>query len=744
MKKKPQYLAGRTAPIRKAVLAWLLAPAVLGGAVPLSAQAAARVTISVAAEGRPLAGAEVRAGARLVLSDSAGRARLSLPAGAQRLLVWKPGYAVDTVPLFLRTAADTSVFVELTVVAQEEPPIVVHAARSEVRIEQEPTRVEVLAPEDVQEKTLTRPGDMTNLLVEMGGIHVQPVAPGLGGASIRVQGLPGRYTLLLTDGLPLFGAHAPSFSLVQAPPLDLRQVEVIKGAATALYGPSALGGVVDLITRTPADERRVLLSQTTRAGTDGLVWLSRRVNERWGYTLLGGAHRQGQQDVDGDGWTDVPGYDRAELRPRLFWRSPAGSSLLLTTGGLLENRRGGTLPGASVPSGSPFPEGLRTRHGDVGAVGRLVLTPSVLLGVRGSAMRTHQAQSFGAEHETDDRRSGFAEATLSLSRGRSSAVAGVAGEYDALRTAPRDTFDYAFGTASVFAEETYSPVDPLALEASARLDRHSRYGTFLSPRVSALLRAGDDWSVRLSGGSGFFAPTPLLPEVEEVGSARMAPPGPLRAERGASASLDVAGEMGPFQLDGTLFVVRVTDPVLTQRVPPPFDRAPLPGDSTAFTLVNAAGPIRSAGVELFAVYAREPLLITATFSHDRATALSPDEGRRLELPLTPLSAGGVDIAWEEDEAGARVALEVFYTGRQRVEDDPYRGFTPGFATVELLAAKQLGHLELFANVENLTDVRQTRWDPLLRRTPGLGGRWTTDEWAPLEGRLLNAGVRVAF
>jgi len=51
---------------------------------------------------------------------------------------------------------------------------------------------------------------------------------------------------------------------------------------------------------------------------------------------------------------------------------------------------------------------------------------------------------------------------------------------------------------------------------------------------------------------------------------------------------------------------------------------------------------------------------------------------------------------------------------------------------------------LFLNAENVTDVRQTRYDPLLLPTPGKGGRWTTDEWAPLEGRLVNLGVRIGF
>jgi iron complex outermembrane receptor protein len=62
----------------------------------------------------------------------------------------------------------------------------------------------------------------------------------------------------------------------------------------------------------------------------------------------------------------------------------------------------------------------------------------------------------------------------------------------------------------------------------------------------------------------------------------------------------------------------------------------------------------------------------------------------------------------------------------------------------LLAEKQLGHLRLFINLENLTGVRQTRWDPLLRPARAVDGRWTVDAWAPLEGRNINGGVRVMF
>jgi iron complex outermembrane receptor protein len=56
----------------------------------------------------------------------------------------------------------------------------------------------------------------------------------------------------------------------------------------------------------------------------------------------------------------------------------------------------------------------------------------------------------------------------------------------------------------------------------------------------------------------------------------------------------------------------------------------------------------------------------------------------------------------------------------------------------------VGRFRLFLNAENLTNVRQTRWDSMLRPAPGPDGRWTVDAWAPLDGRAFNGGVRVQF
>ena len=117
-------------------------------------------------------------------------------------------------------------------------------------------RVEVLEREEIEEKMLMTPGDIVMMLNEMGGMRVQATSPSLGAASVRIQGMRGRYTRFLSDGLPLFGEQVGSLGLLQIPPVDLGQVEVIKGVASALYGAGAMGGVVNLISRRPGQGPR--------------------------------------------------------------------------------------------------------------------------------------------------------------------------------------------------------------------------------------------------------------------------------------------------------------------------------------------------------------------------------------------------------------------------------------------------------------------------------------------------------
>ena len=118
----------------------------------------------------------------------------------------------------------------------------------------------------------------------------------------------GRYTRVLSDGLPLFG-DAGGLGLLQITPMDLGRVEVIKGVASALYGAGAMGGVVNLLSRRPADKpaQEFLLNRSTRGATDAVSFLSTPLSRGWSTSLLGGGHWQETTDVNGDAWADLPG-----------------------------------------------------------------------------------------------------------------------------------------------------------------------------------------------------------------------------------------------------------------------------------------------------------------------------------------------------------------------------------------------------------------------------------------------------
>jgi iron complex outermembrane receptor protein len=117
---------------------------------------------------------------------------------------------------------------------------------------------------------------------------------------------------------------------------------------------------------------------------------------------------------------------------------------------------------------------------------------------------------------------------------------------------------------------------------------------------------------------------------------------------------------------------------------------------------------------------------------------------RLEVPLTPRHASGVVAMWEREGVG-RAGVEFYYTGRQRLDNNPYRTDSVAYPYLGFMAEKRIGsRLRLFINAENLTDRRQTRFDSLVRPSRNVDGRWTVDAWAPLEGRTANAGFRWSF
>ena len=237
---------------------WALALGALLDAGIARAQAPGALAGEVreAATSRPLGGARIllQPGALAGLTSGAdGRFVVGgLAPGRYRLFVSLVGFAPDTLPSLEVPPGDTlHVTVTMRAVALDLPGIVVTASRAPERAEEAPASVAVLRGDEIVERNVTTvdgalafvPGVTFN---GSGQMDIRGSTGSAGGIGSRV--------LMLVDGHPALSGDGGELIWEALPLLDLEQAEVVKGAASALYGSNALGGVVNLVT-TPVGDR---------------------------------------------------------------------------------------------------------------------------------------------------------------------------------------------------------------------------------------------------------------------------------------------------------------------------------------------------------------------------------------------------------------------------------------------------------------------------------------------------------
>ena len=613
---------------------------------------------------------------------------------------------------------------------EEIEEVVVQATRSRRRVQDQPTRIEVIDQEEITEKMLMRPGNISVMLAETGGLRVQITSPALGSSNIRVHGMRGRYTQLLADGLPLYGGQASSLGLLQVPPSDLAQVEIIKGSASALYGGQALGGVINLVSKRPSDEfeGEVIANATSRDGQDLSTYVASPFGNGWSGSVLATANHHGTKDLDDDGWIDLPHYERWSVRPRLFWEGGQGTSLYFTAGAMREDRQGGTTGSGVVSDGNPFTQDQDTDRVDGGFVLRHPIHDRLSAQVRASAVRQAHDHVFGTLKEKDRHQTILTEASLSGDLATASWVGGVAFQVDEYDSEAFAIHDYSYESPAVFAHFDQDLGERFTGALSFRWDDHSEYGGELSPRLALLFREGP-WTVRGSWGKGFFAPTPFLEETEASGLARLEPLSNLKAETAETASIDVSYSAGSLETGLTFFASNIDDAVRLETLGPEQVR-----------MANIRGTTRTRGVEALMRWRHESFVVTASYLFTDAN--EPDDaGDRREVPLTPKHSVGLVAIWEVHGKG-RLGFELYYTGSQSLEDNPFRRESDSYFEAGLLGEITRGKYSFFVNFENFLNTRQTRDDPLVRPTRTPDGRWTVDAWAPLEGFVASAGVRI--
>lgn len=615
--------------------------------------------------------------------------------------------------------------------------IVVTSTRSRRSFEELPTRVEVLGGEEINEKANMKPGDIRMLLNESTGIYVQQTSATSFNSTIRMQGLDGKYTQLLRDGMPLYSGFSGGLSLLQIAPLDLRQVEVIKGANSTLYGGGAIAGLVNLVTRRPTDEPElsVLLNATSADGLDASAFYSGS-NEDFGTTVYASYNDSDGYDPAGINLSAIPQFERWTLNPKLFVYGQ-DSELILGVSVVQEDRLGGDMSYiAGNRSQSAYYEDSSTLRLSSQLEYSRTLESGNEVVLRNSISHFDRELMVPTYQFSGIQLSSFTEAHMLGATETMDWVVGLnlwTEEFDQDSGPLAAQIDYKQRTTGAFAQGTGPLSENLILEAGLRVDYDSDYGEFVLPILSLLYTGIENSSVRLGGGLGYKLPTPFSEEAERIQFQGLLPlqTNNLEAEKSAGVNADfnrswLLSDSISLDLNLLLFYTRVEDPLLLE----------LHGDQS-YAYQQPLPTIDSRGTELNAVWRWSDYKFFLGYTH--ADVQQHWETETREAVLIPEDRVNMVFVYERGD-DIRIGLEAYYYGQQSLESGMQ---SPDYWIFGLMTEKIFSeNFSVFLNFENFGDTRQTRDGPIY--TGPITSPDFVDIYAPLDGYVINGGVKLSF
>ncbi|HFB98065.1 MAG TPA: hypothetical protein ENJ62_02900, partial [Bryobacterales bacterium] len=302
--------------MRKAGVVALMMAAVAAAQTVAGPEAQSEATVRgkvVDEGGSPVAGATVRIAGReaSAVTGPDGTYELSgLAPGTVTVRAEAEGYFPAEVGELALEAGEA---VELTLELEAKPVVtetlVVTATGTEYELADAPVRTELVTTERVDREIKTTLAEALTATVP--GIRIEMNCQNCGVPELRMNGLEGPYTQVLEDGLPDYSGVAAVYGLEQIPTQFIEQIEVVKGGNSALYGPGAVAGVVNLIRREPTENRfRLdLLGGWHHGRPEQQLGASAQVKSLPG-SFSGDFYYRGINrvpiDRDGDGFSDAP------------------------------------------------------------------------------------------------------------------------------------------------------------------------------------------------------------------------------------------------------------------------------------------------------------------------------------------------------------------------------------------------------------------------------------------------------
>lgn len=648
--------------------------------------------------------------------------------GTQILLISYVGFkTVERKLVFPRN--NSIVIIELDEDAETLETIVIQSTRSKRSIAKIPTRIEVVGAEELGEKAIMNSANIAMVLRESTGIQMQQTSANSANQSIRIQGLDGRFTQLLKDGFPLFGGFSSGLSIMQIPPLDLQQVEIIKGSSSTLYGGGAIAGLVNLVSKTPktVQELDFMVDATSRNGKTVNVFYSKR-QDKFGVTFYTSGNLQKATDVNADHFSDIPKVKSFSINPSFFYYPNEQETWRLSLNTSIENRIGGdvaVINGNSNLDHSFFEENKSERFATQITYNKNIsenktfnFKNSISYFKRDLILPSYQF--LGKQFAT------FTEATYNVFSDRSEWIFGGNIITEKFTEDPTTSIDrsYTQNTFGGFAQNSYQFKEHITLESGLRTDYTSNYGVFMLPRASLFIEYTNEISSRIGGGLGYKIPT-IFTEDAELRSYKNVLPidsANFKAETSIGFNADVnyktkiINDQVSLSFNQLFFYTQLKNSLI------------LAQQGNDYQFINAGKTLNSIGFEtnLKLKYSDFTLFTNYAFNDVKMDAN--------QKSLTPKHSFGGVLMYEVED-NWRIGYEAYYKSSQLRTDLTE---TPNYWTMGFMVMKTFDKLTLYANFENFTDTKQQNYQSMIdapHDNPSF-----TDIWAPTDGYIFNTGI----
>lgn len=692
-----------------------------------------QIKVLTEAENEPLLGATVyfEALEKGAVTDFDGIATFTeIPDGQHQIIISFLGF--ETFETTIQIPSNTALVFKLKEGGNQLDAVVLQSTRSTRTVRKIPTRIEFIGAEELGEKAIMNPTNISMVLRESTGIQMQQTSLSSGSTNIRIQGLDGRYTQLLRDGFPLYGGFSSGLSILQIPPLDLQQFEIIKGSSSTLYGGGAIAGLVNMVSKTPYEEPAldIMLTQTQALGSTANVFYSKR-NEKFGVSLYGSGHYQKAYDPEDDGFSNLPKTTSISFNPKLFYYPSDKTTLWFGLNGTYDDRIGGDM--TKIEDGE---DGIHqyTEENNSKRLSSQLVYQTQLDSV--SSLEFKNSVSFFDRNLTvpdfnfDGKQTNtFTEISYNTASDKTDWIVGAnlyTSNFDENDNAPlqRDQKDVTFGA---FANNIFDISDNWILETGLRADYNTDFGFFPLPRISLLYKNNSGFSSRIGGGLGYKIPDIFTEEAEYINFENVLAidKSTVDAERSYGVNFDVnyqtrlSDEIG-FSINQLFYVTAINDGLLLNST-----------DNGFFQFENASDKIFSKGSETNIKFTYKDFrwFLNYAFIDTRLNYL---EGNP-QKPLTAKHNAGSVIMYESKKW--RIGYETYYTGKQFLSNGTE---TTDFVTMGLMVMRNFKLGSVFVNFENFTDRRQSRFSPLV--LPPHENPVFPEIYAPTDGFIFSVGL----